>query len=243
MLEAPCALDLDVCKWLAIAAKDDERPVAPKLVAALKKKCEPLVEALEASAEEESETEEAEATARYEAALSVPKGYGARKIEIADEAAFVLAMDRLGKTLPKLAKALRNIPRTDRALRGGATTASIAAAEKAIGRKLTPAHRALLSAFDGGSVRELVFLGTEASGARGRDSLVAFARALELRGFEVNPVVRYADKKYGDSLVYTKNAEGAQQLSYLVELTRSSPRLDNLLADVVKAGKLVGSWS
>lgn len=62
------------------------------------------------------------------------------------------------------------------------------------------------------------FPGTEATGARGRDSLVAFARALELRGWSINPVVRYRDEKYGDSLVFTKDAEGAQQLSYRVEL-------------------------
>ena len=241
MVKAPCARDLELGERLAGAAKSGKVELDAALLAKLKKVCKPLVKELEAEEEEEAGEEAAEEK-RIEAALAVPKGYDLAKLKLADNDAVAEALVVLERHLPKLARRLRALPPKSRRLRPGATKAALAATEKALGRPLTPAHRALLEAFDGGTVGKLVFLGTEASGARGRDSVATFSNALLTHRFANNAVLRD-----GLSYINTKHGgNGAQQMTELhggtYEGTRSSPKLDNLLDEIVKAGKMRSSW-
>jgi len=109
--------------------------------------------------------------------LRTGKTYDSAKLPCADEAKLLRALDQLAKVLPKTAKRLKRLSPEERHLHPGASKSALTAAERAMGKKLGSDARALLSAFDGGVIGDVVILGTEASGARGADELSAFAAA------------------------------------------------------------------
>lgn len=91
-------------------------------------------------------------------------------------AAEAVSLAALEKRLPLTAKRLAKA--TQGALRRGASAQAIAAVEKSLGARLHPQHKALLACFDGGTVGDIVFLGTPAGGARADAELAAFAKAV-----------------------------------------------------------------
>jgi hypothetical protein len=162
-------------KVLANLAKDDEGHAA-KLGARLldfakagKVKVDASVAKSLVRRAKEAEKEEDDAAPDWDAlAATAKKALGApapnyTKKRTAED--LTAAFDRLGKVLPLTAKRLRNLAKKGLAVRPGATAASIAAAEKALGVKLSKEHRALLEAFDGGVIGRVVVLGTEKGGA------------------------------------------------------------------------------
>lgn len=87
------------------------------------------------------------------------------------------ALVRLAKVLPLTAKRLRLMAaKRGLAVRAGASAAGLAAAEKALGVKLSREHRALLEAFDGGQIGDVTVLGTEKGGAVKDAALATFNR-------------------------------------------------------------------
>ncbi len=146
------------------------------------KKTVPRVLKLKANAAEEAKLAEEEAALEERVAnatrlLRAPKGYDVHELARADEAKLLRALDKLAKHLPKTAKRLKRLSPEERQLRPGASKSALSKAERAMGKKLGDDARALLSAFDGGVIGDVVILGTEASGACGEDELTAFAAA------------------------------------------------------------------
>lgn len=94
-----------------------------------------------------------------------------------DDAARDAALVALASTLPKFHKRLLRLDRSTMLLRPGASTAAIDDVERALGLPLLPDHRALLQAFDGGIVGDVVVCGTTAGGATGRHNIVEASAA------------------------------------------------------------------
>lgn len=87
------------------------------------------------------------------------------------------ALVRLEKFLPAATKRLRRSAKEGLTVRPGADATALAAVEAALGVELSKEHRALLEAFDGGQIGEIVVLGTARGGAKGDADLVTFTRA------------------------------------------------------------------
>ena len=173
MAAEPTASDAALVERLIEWATDEGVRVKKTVPKVLRDKARAAEEAELAAAD----AEEKERAARASSALRTPKGYDAAKLPRADEARLLRALDDLAKRLPKTAKRLKRIAPTERHLRPGASKSAIAAAEKKMGVKLSADARALLKAFDGGVVGDVVILGTEAGGAKGADDIAVFAQA------------------------------------------------------------------
>jgi hypothetical protein len=155
------------------------------------------------------------------------------------------ALAKLEKVLPLTAKRLRAKAKAGGlALRPGATTAAIAATEKALGAKLNPEYRALLAAFDGGNVGDVVLLGTKSGGARGDAELAAFSNAW----CGDNPRYTIIAHSYRDRIIGVPR--GASTPAYMLEgtpgigagvITRQSKALDTALDLALKAGKVLSN--
>lgn len=201
------------------------------------KKTVPRVLKLKARAAEEAklaaeEAEQEERLANITQLLRTPRTYDAGKLPVADEAKLLRALDKLAKHLPKTAKRLKRSSPEERRLRPGASKAALTNAEKKLGTKLGADVRALLSAFDGGVIGDVVILGTEASGARGADELTTFAAAhdsyIPIARTDHDKVVFLTGK--GAPLYRGEPGDG----SY--EIVRSFKKLDAALDHVLKKG-------
>lgn len=113
-----------------------------------------------------------EKQARSEAAVGPPQP---RYAELRTD----LELAALGDVMPMTAKRLGRLAAGGLAVRAGATAAALAAAEEALGTRLSEEHRALLAAFDGGQLFDITVLGTAASGASGDAELVTFNAAYD----------------------------------------------------------------
>jgi hypothetical protein len=159
---------------------------------------------------------------------------------------FAKVRDDLGAALPTLAK---HLPATAKRLarlkqptvRRGASDTAIAAAQKQLGRELSKAHRALLEAFDGGQIGEMVILGTARGGAVGDAELVTFSRAWS--GPEADYVIVAHTGR--DDVIALRGAKG--EPIYVMNgtpgsgggmITRQCKTLDIALDLAIKAGKV-----
>ncbi len=119
------------------------------------------------------------------------------------------ALAALAKVLPLSAKRLRSMSKKPLAVRPGASAAALAAAEKALGTKLSKEHRALLQAFDGGQIGSVTILGTAGSGAVRDAELATFTLAWS--GKESTYVI-VAHTKRNDVIALPRGKSGPARL-------------------------------
>jgi hypothetical protein len=152
------------------------------------------------------------------------------------------ALARLEKVLPLTARRLRRMATKGLTVRPGANAAAIASAERALGAPLSKAHRALLEAFDGGDVGNVVFLGTPAGGAARDGEVAAFTLAWSGAENDSHTIIA----RTGRDHVVAVPRRGDGPTSILAgkagwgggRILRESKQLDTALDLVLKAGSV-----
>jgi len=231
------AEDGDLAARLVAAAKAAKVKIHPRLARSASSLERSAKEADEAAAEARWARAEAEHQAAIRALVAEARKTKRKPLT---GPALEKALAALEKELPAFAKRLRKAePKT---LAAGASKQAIDAVEKALGQQLVPAHRALLSAFDGGVVKGVTIAGTSEGGARGRDELVALSHAYAANERQAWAVtVAIGSGAAGDVLLqarilgkrtnmFLQNGHGGRQL-------KSSKKLDALLDEMLKSAK------
>jgi hypothetical protein len=177
-------------------------------------------------------SEHAAAVAELDRATPKTKGKALTAVETTK------AIASLAKVMPAFAKRLAKVDPASLSLRAGASKSAIAEVEKALGQTLIPEHRALLSAFDGGRIRDLVIPGTPGGGGRGRNDLVAVSRTFSAHDGKPWALTVALHDPPKTTLLLARVLNGKPsvflQAEHRGQTLKSSKRLDGVLDQLLK---------